>query len=165
MTVTLRSTLTPPPPPPHFRSIFQTLQNQLTVPFAQSFSDDTFEISIHCQVKGLLEMGFVWGDPNHHSFFFYTFSLSFVIHSLSLSTQILRLLICSLFFNLDGFIRHIRFDLYTRKPNFWEAKIGSRQYEKLENIRDKKELKESKKQKQQLLLLLYCAIWKKLSSM
>ena len=161
MAVSLRSTLTPP----HFKSIFQTLQNQLAVQFAQSFSDDTFEISIHCQVKGLLEMGFVWGDPNHYSFFFHKFSLSFVIHWLSLSTQILRLLICSFLFNLDGFIWHIRFDLYTRRPNFLGAKIRSRQREKLENIREKREFKESKKEKQRLLLLLCCAIWKKLSSM
>ena len=161
MTVSLTSTLTPP----RFRSIFQTLQNQLAVPFANSFSDDTFKISIHCQVKGLLEMGFVWRDPNHCSFTFNTFSPSFVIHSLSLSTQILKLQICPFFFNLDGFIWHIRFDQCTRRPNFWEAKTGSRQSEKLENIRKKKELKETQKEKQQLSLLLFCAIRKALSSM
>ena len=161
MTLSLTSTLTPP----HFRSIFQTPQNQLAVPFANSFSDDTFKISIHCQVKGLLEMAFVWRDPNHYSSTFNTFSLSFVIHSLLLSTQILKLQICSFFFNLDGFIWHICFDHHTRRPNFWESKTGSRQREKLENITKKKELKESKKEKLQLPLLLCCSIWKTLSSM
>ena len=62
-------------------------------------------------------------------------------------------------------IWQIRFDHCARQSNFWEEKNGSRQWEKLENKRKKKELAQIKKEKQQLLLLLYCAIWKKLCSM
>ena len=55
MNVSLASTFNP-----HFRSIFQTTQNLLkTVPFTKSFLHDDFEISIHCEFEGIVEMRYV----------------------------------------------------------------------------------------------------------
>ena len=41
---------------------FQTMQNLFTAPFTKLLLHDNFEFSIHCQVKGLVQMPYLWKD-------------------------------------------------------------------------------------------------------
>ena len=143
--------------PDYFRSFFQTLPNLFTVPTIHKIVFTWHFWNFHSlSSRGAARDGFclevTWILFIFNTFIFntihfqYSFN-TFVIYSLSLSSQILKLWTRSFFFNVDGFIWHIRFDRFARRSNFWEAKNGGLQWEKLENIRKKKEKKNLRKAK------------------
>ena len=64
------------------------MQNQFNIPFTKSFLLDNFEISIHYQVEGLVEMRYVWKNPNQKNIVLFQYivcTTSFVTQSLKTS--------------------------------------------------------------------------------
>ena len=47
--------------------LFNTELQWVNVPYTKLFLHNNFEISIHCQVKGLVEIHYVWNDPNQEN--------------------------------------------------------------------------------------------------
>ena len=123
------------PQPPYFRSIFQILPDLFTVPTIRKIVFTTHFWNFHSlSSRGAARDGlclvvtwilFIFNTFTFNTIHFqYSFN-TFVIYSLSLSSQILKLWTHSFFFNVHGIIWHIRFDRFVRWSNFWEAKNGA----------------------------------------